>query len=117
MKRKNGSRSWLSARISTARLEEMVEEATIDCYNESEKVCGWFTMIDDRLAVPFETVVLGVTVTVERIDLTPADQIVAVCSRGRHRQSILLLDLPLSLATPEGAEWIDAYRLWVRRSR
>lgn len=28
-------------RISKTRLEEMVEEATVDCYNDSEKVTGW----------------------------------------------------------------------------
>jgi hypothetical protein len=46
--------------ISKGRLAEMVEEATVDCYNESELVTGWFTMIEDNLAVPFETAVLGV---------------------------------------------------------
>ena len=50
-----------SPRIPKARLGAMVEEATVDCYNESEQLAGWFTMIDQNLAVPFETVVLGVT--------------------------------------------------------
>jgi hypothetical protein len=36
-------------------------------------------MIDDNLALPFETMVLGVPVTVERVDLTQRDEIVAVC--------------------------------------
>ena len=92
----------------------MVEEATVDCYNESEQVCGWFTMIDENLAVPFEAMVLGVTVTVERVDITEADQIVAICSRGRRRQSIPILDLPLPTPPPDGAEWIEAYRRWAR---
>jgi hypothetical protein len=39
-------------------------------------------MIDEHLAVSFETEVLGVRVTVERIDLTDDEQIVAICSRG-----------------------------------
>ncbi|MGH3086759.1 MAG: calcium-binding protein [Rubrobacteraceae bacterium] len=55
--------------VSKARLEEMIEEATVDAYNESEQITGWFTMIDENLAVPFETTVLGVPVTVERVDL------------------------------------------------
>ncbi|MGH8656198.1 MAG: calcium-binding protein [Gammaproteobacteria bacterium] len=54
-------------RISKARLEEMIEEATVDAYNESEQITGWFTMIGENLAVPFETTVLGVPVTVERV--------------------------------------------------
>ncbi len=104
-------------RIPKARLAAMVEEATVDCYNESEQLSGWFTMIDENLAVPFEAVVLGVIVTVERVDITEADQIVASCLRGRHRQSISILDLPLPIPSPDGWEWIEAYRMWNRSSQ
>lgn len=90
----------------------MIEAATVDAYGESEQVTGWFTMIDENLAVPFGTKVLGVTVTVERIDLNPSEQIVAICRRGRERQSLPILDLPLPTPTPDGAEWIEAYRQW-----
>jgi hypothetical protein len=114
MKSPRTARANRSPRISKARLAAMVEEATVDCYNESEEVTGWFTMIDENLAVPFESVVLGVTVTVERVDVTETDGIVAVCAHGRHRQSIPILDLPLPTPPPKGAEWIEAYRRWVR---
>jgi hypothetical protein len=90
--------------ISKARLEEMIEQATVDAYNEAEQAVGWLTMIDDNLAVPFETTVLGVQVTVERIDLNRNDEIVAVCARGRSRQTIPILDLPLPTPPPDGAE-------------
>jgi hypothetical protein len=92
----------------------MVEEATVDCYNESEQITGLFTVIEDELTVPFQTQVLGVDVTVERVDLNADDQIVAICSREKLRQSIPLLDLPLPTPPPKGAEWIDAYRHWLR---
>lgn len=100
-------------RIPKARLAAMVEEATVDCYNESEQVSGWFTMIEQNLAFPFEAIVLGVTVTVERVDITETDQIVAICVGGRDRQSISILDLPLPIRLPDGWEWIEAYRLCV----
>ena len=99
-------------RISKARLEEMIEQATVDAYTESEQITGWFTMIDENLAVPFETTVLGVPVTAERLDLNRSEQIVAVCKRGRRRQSLPILDLPLPTPPPGGAEWIEAYRRW-----
>lgn len=99
-------------RISKARIEEMIEEATVDAHDESEQITGWFTMIGQNLAVPFETTVLGVTVSVELIDLNRSDQIVAICSRGRDRQSLPILDLPLPTPAPDGAEWIEAYRHW-----
>ena len=98
--------------ISKARLDDMIEEATVDAYDESEQLTGWFTMIHDNLAVPFETEVLGVRVTVERLDLSQNDQIVAICTRGRTRQPLPILDLPLPKPPPDGAEWIEAYRRW-----
>lgn len=100
--------------ISKARLEAMVEEATVDAYGESEQLVGFYTAIDDYLAVPFETTVLGASVTVKRVDLREPDQIVAICVRGRERQAIPILDLPLPSPPPAGAEWIEAYRHWAR---
>ncbi|WP_207919530.1 hypothetical protein [Micromonospora sp. KC207] len=97
-----------------AALEAMIEEATVDAYGDDEQLTGLFTMIEEHLAVPFTTTVLGVEATVRKIDLT-ADSIVAVCARGRHRQRIDLLDLRLPSPAPEGAAWIDAYRHWAGR--
>jgi hypothetical protein len=108
-----GKRAHRFPRIPKARLAAMVEEATVDCNNESEQLSGWFTMIEENLTVPFEVVVLGVTVTVEGVDITETDQIIAICLRGRHRQSIPILDLPLPTQSPDGWEWIEAYRMWI----
>jgi hypothetical protein len=100
-------------RIGRRRLGEMIEAATVDSNSESEQLMGWLTMIGDNLAVPFETTVLGVPVVVERIDLNRSDQIIAVCRRGRDRQSLPILDLPLPTPPPDGADWIEAYRRWL----
>ena len=110
--RKTRGRKPLRLRLSKARLEEMIEEATVDYHGESEQMTGWFTMLDENLVVPFETTVLGVPVTVQRVDLNRSEQIVAVCARGRDRQALPILDLPLPASPPGGAEWIEAYRQW-----
>jgi hypothetical protein len=102
--------------IPTARLEEMIEQATVDCDNDSEQACGLFTLLDEALALPFEATILGVAVTVTTVDLTVDDQIVAVCTRGGARQRIPVLDLPLPVPAPDGAEWIEAYRCWSKRT-
>ena len=99
---------------SRAHLKRLVEEAIVDAYNESEQRCGLFTMIEDHLALPFDTEVLGLPVTVERIDLTEADEVVAICRRGQRWQRIAVLDLRLPSPPPDGAEWIEAYRYWAR---
>lgn len=94
----------------------MIEEATVDAYGESEQATAWFTILEEHLDLPFETKVLGVVVTVTRIQLRDAGEIVAVCTRDRESQAISLADLPLPSPKPAGADWIEAYRQWVRRS-
>ena len=102
--------------LSPAALDAMIEEATVDAYDESEQATGFFTMFEEHLGLPFDTSVLGVKVTVVAIDMRVDDSIVAVCEREKVRQAILLLDLPLPTPPPEGAEWIAAYRRWSRHS-
>jgi hypothetical protein len=99
------------SKLSRKQLDALVEEATVDCYDEDEQLAGLFTMIENDLAVPFQTTVLGVEVTVEEVDLT-GRTIVAHCRRGANRQAIGVLDLPLPEPPPEGTQWIEAYRHW-----
>ncbi len=99
---------------SEAKLDEMIEAAIVDAYGESEQTVGFYTMLEDNLALPFKTELLGVEVTVERIDLSHDEQIVAVCSRGKAKQRVPLLDLPLPSPYPAGADWIAAFRRWAK---
>ena len=80
-----------------ADLEALIEEAIVDA--------------GSRSSAPE---ILGVAATVERIDMTDDEQIVAICRRGPSRQAIPILDLPLPDPLPAGAEWIEAYRHWAR---
>jgi hypothetical protein len=73
--------------LSEAGLDALIGQATVDCCNEGEELAGFAVMIEDNLAVPFETTVLGVTVTVEETGQTESG-IVAICARGKHRQAI-----------------------------
>lgn len=102
---------------SPTSLDELIEEAIVDAYGESEQRVGFHAMIDTHLVVPFEVEILGVAATVERIDQDDDEQIVAICRRGRARQSIPILNLPLPNPPPDGAEWIEAYRRWARGGR
>jgi hypothetical protein len=103
-----------AARFDRVQLETLIEEATVDCYNDEEAATGLFTMIAENLEVPFNATILGVVVCVERIDMNDAGEIVAICRRNHHRQAIPILDLPLPAPPPAGSEWIAAYRHWVR---
>jgi hypothetical protein len=81
--------------MTRAELDALIEEATVDCYNDEEQISGLFTMIEEQLVVPFRMEVLGAQVTVAKVDLTVEHEIVAICGRERYKQAIPILDLPL----------------------
>src|ERR1017187_3032025 len=100
--------------LSKAKLEALVEEAVVDAYGDEEQTGGFFTMIEEHLALPFSVRILGVEAVVEKVDLTRDCRIVAVCKRDGVKQRIEILDLPLPKPIPAGAEWIAAYSHWRR---
>lgn len=79
--------------LSAAKLDALIEEALVDAYGDSEQRTAFFIVLEDSLALPFTTQVFGIEVTVERLDFTADEQIVAVCRHGRNRQRIPILDL------------------------
>jgi hypothetical protein len=58
-------------------------------------------MIEEHLAIPFQTEVLGVAVTVSAVDIAEEGRVVAICSRGGNEQRISILDVPLPNPLPE----------------
>ncbi len=100
--------------FSKAKLKRLIDEAVVDAYGEEEQVGGFLTMMEEHLDLPFSTKVLGVDVVVENVDMTCDGQIVAACRRGKTRQKVEILDLPLPTPAPAGTEWIAAYRYWRR---
>jgi hypothetical protein len=120
LKSRRSTRPTTAPRAATRRpnlfqqqLDAMVAEATVDAHDYDEQLSGLYTLIEEHLAFPFTTKVLGVTVSVKRVELTD-DGIVAACVAGRQRQRIPILDLPLPIPQPGGVEWIEAYRHWRR---
>jgi hypothetical protein len=79
--------------LSQARLKELIEEGIVDAYGEEEQASGFFTMIEEPLALPFSVKGLGVDADVEKVDMTLDGQIVATCRRGKTRPKIPILDL------------------------
>jgi hypothetical protein len=72
-------------------LDALVEQAIVDAYDESEQLASFHVVIEEHLAIPFRTTVLGHEVTVTKINLLSGSGIVAMCcpenylaSDGRH---------------------------------
>lgn len=111
-KRRRSTRTWPP---SPCQLDALIEEATVDAYGESEQANAFLTVIEEHLALPFGATVLGEAVIIEKIDLSGADELIAVCRRRGKRQRVRLLDLELPVPRPKGAEWVAAYHRWSRR--
>jgi hypothetical protein len=101
-----------AAQQSTAR-PVAVDDAIVDCYGESEQTTGPYTIIENNLALPCGTAVLGVPVIVDRVDLTRRGGNCCCLPPRRRGTDGPILDQPLPLPRPAGAEWIDAYRHWL----
>jgi hypothetical protein len=53
--------------FSKVKLEKLIEEAVVDTYFEEEQIGGFFTMMEERLALPFSTNILSTDVVAEWI--------------------------------------------------
>jgi hypothetical protein len=102
-------------RWKKSRLEDLIHRATVDADDGEEEQLGFFTALEDHVRFPFKVTLQGVEVSVRGIEIGDGDEIVAVCLgvHTRERKTVPLLDLPLPAPPPRGAEWIEAYRLWV----
>lgn len=107
-----GAAVVVAGKWTDEELDELVEQAIVDAYGDDEQRAAFLAVIEDELALPFDTQVLGVSVTVIRIEQADDGSVVAVCRRDRVTQRIGVLDLPLPAPPPAGAQWIEAYRRW-----
>jgi len=56
-------------RLRPRQLKELIEEALIDAYGESEQRVAFLTMLEEHLDCPFMTEILGTPVRVDGVDL------------------------------------------------
>ena len=95
------------------RLRALIEEATVDCYNEEEQEIGLLTMIEDNLACPFRAKVIGEEVEVVRLESASEGLgVKAICKYKGKEYSIDVTSLEWGKDRPEGVEWIEAYLAW-----
>jgi hypothetical protein len=97
-----------------ARLDALIEEATVDCYTEDEAHGGLMVSVEDGVVCPFKATVIGEEVEV--VELRSRETgfgVDAICRyKGKdYRIDIFSLEWPKQ--KPEGYEWVEAYRAWL----
>lgn len=92
-------------------MEELIEEATVDCYDQEECRIGFLTLMQDNLQTPFEATLKGRKVTV--VDIDGDDRVIkTVIKHGGKSYPVDILDLEVDDSVVGGGEWITAYRKW-----
>lgn len=94
-------------------LDTLIEQATVDCYNDDEARTGFYETLRMEMEFPFRAQVLGEEVEVHDLDLSREGVVDAVCYRGRKEYRVALLSLKVPKNTPK-IEWLDAYRRFCR---
>jgi len=100
-------------RWKKSKLEDLIHRAVLDADDDEEQQMGFYEALKEHLRFPFKTALGGVPVVVKGLDVGEDDEILAVCVRDGEKVGVPLLDLPIPKPPPKGAEWIEAYRLWV----
>jgi hypothetical protein len=101
--------------MNREKLEALIEEATVDCYDEHEQFWGMLATLQDALHFPFPAFVLGEFVTVTGIDEGHSNErrgIMVAIEKDGDEYSFPLAELQSGNADEHNAEWIAAYKLW-----
>jgi hypothetical protein len=98
-----------------ARHEELLERATIDCYDEEEEFSSLLCTLDEHLCFPLRAKILGIEVEMLGLDSIQSSLrrgFVAEVRGGNQLHTVGLFDLALLDSDPESAEWLAMARWW-----
>ena len=97
------------------RLQELLDQATVDCYDEEEEFGGVLCTLEDNLDFPLQAEAMGEPVEVIGLDSRRSSLrrgIVARVRKGDKEYLVGLSELVVVDPDPSSAEWIEMYRLW-----
>lgn len=98
------------------RLQVLLEEATVDCYDEEEEFMGVLITLNERLAWPLTAQWAGQPVEVLGLDESTSNLrrgIVANVRREGREYTIGLADLTFSDLDETSAEWLAMFHWWI----
>lgn len=113
-------RARVKARSGTPErraFEALIEEATVDCYNDDEAFWGLYTCVEEHVRFPFTAAALGETFEVVGADEKgsgPRRGLRVRVLKGRKTYSVAVSDLELPDSF-RGREWLEACIFWESR--
>ena len=101
--------------VSEERLEALLEEAIVDCYDEEEEFMGVLITVDEKVNWPLLATLAGMPVEVLGLSESASSTrrgIVARIRRGGKEYTAALADLTFGKMDESSAEWLAMYRWW-----
>ncbi|MGO9977569.1 MAG: calcium-binding protein [Solirubrobacteraceae bacterium] len=94
-------------------LDALIDEITVDCYDEDEQLTAFEAAFDEDATFPCRATILGEEVQVLHVDQgNGRRELIATCQRAGCRYEIALLDIDVH-ADPATTRLIAAYRRWL----
>lgn len=97
------------------KLDKLIEEATIDCYDIEECKDGFFNLIEEHLRFPFPAHVVGEDVEVIGIQFGDTG-IQFKCYRKGKVYTVDIYSIDYNPKNVSGSELIDAYKQWMKNN-
>lgn len=99
-------------RQADAELDTLIEQITIDAYDQDEQLMGFENAFDEA-NLPCPGTVVGEDVEILSVSTaTNRHELIAICQRNSRRYEIALLDIELDADT-DTSRLIAAYRRWI----
>ncbi len=101
--------------IPKERLQELLDEAIIDCYDEEEEFSGVVINVDENVNWPLPGTLAGMPVEVLGLNESASNTrrgVVARIRRGGKEYTVSLSDLVFGETDETSAEWLAMYRWW-----
>ena len=92
-------------------LKELIEEGTVDCYDEYEQKAGMMCSVADAVDCPFEAKVIGEKVIVRQ--LQEGNDLMAICEKNGETFEVNIDSIKFIEPLPDGYEWVEAYQLFL----
>ena len=97
--------------IKRAAYEKIIEEATMDCYDEYEQISGWACVFEDNIPVPCKCLIGKENAILEKIDMNSnSSEIFGIIKLNKSRIRVPIEDI--FLEDLNSIKYIDAYKYW-----
>ncbi len=107
----------MAKKFKTAQrtLDKLLEEATVDCYDDEEQFSGVVFTLDSNLPFPFKAQVLGEPVEVIGLDERRSELrrgVIALVRKGGKEYRVALSEVQVP-ENFQGLKWLEMYEFYV----